>query len=197
LSLCPSGFCRSDELHNRVGFYARQFARGNARAYIGYSESLHYALQEINQNCGHVDSCLDQNEIAVREIPPSNLKGKQVGWTDVLALSSALPPDKKKLAMEFINFLTSWEGYRLVLDPEWPSAPRYLLPALVLSNNSPELKPPLYLKFYEAYQSRIILNSKDLNKTLRSYGKVMDCFLPRDRLDSNECDGAKNPSSMR
>jgi thiamine pyridinylase len=197
LSLCPSGYCRSDKLHNRVGFYARQFARGNARAYIGYSESLHYALQEIKQNCGPVDSCLDENEIAVREIPAFTPKGKQVGWTDVLSLSSNLSPDKKKLAINFINFLTSWEGYRLVLNPEGVSTPRYLLPALVLSKNSLELEPPLYPKFYDAYKSRIILNSKGLNKTLRNYGKVMDCFLPRDRSDSNECNGMKNSTTLR
>jgi thiamine pyridinylase len=195
LSLCPSGYCRSDQLHSRVGFYAREFARGKARAYIGYSESLHYALQEIKQNCGSIDSCLDENEIAVREIPALTSKGKQVGWTDVLSLSSDLPPDKKKLAMQFINFLTSWEGFRLVLNPEKASAPRYLLPALVLSKNSPELKPPLYSRFYDAYESRIILNSKDLNKTLRSYGKVIDCVLPGDHLDSSECHGVKSSTT--
>jgi len=91
--------------------------------------------------------------------------------------------------------LTSWEGYRLVLNPERASAPRYLLPALLLSKNSPELEPPLYSKFYDAYKSRIILNSKDLNKTLRSYGKVMDCFLPRGSLDSNECRGVKDSTT--
>ncbi len=197
LSLCPSGYCRSDKLHNRVGFYARQFARGNARAYIGYSESLHYALQEINQNCGFVNSCLTESEIAVREIPTLNFKGKQVGWADVLSLASDLKPNKKKLAMKFINFLTSWEAYRLVLNPEWPSAPRYLLPALARSKNSPELKPPLYANFYDAYKSRIILNSKNLNKALRNYGKVMDCFLPKDRLDTNECSGMRSNTAMQ
>ncbi len=197
LSLCPSGYCRSDELHNRVGFYARQFVRGKSRAYIGYSESLFYALSEIYQNCGPFDRCLGEDEISVREIPSYNFKGKQVGWTDVLSLSRDLTPSKKKLAIEFIDFLTSWKGYKLVLDPEWGSAPRYLLPALAFSINSPELTPPLYAKLYESYKSRIILNSKDLNQTLRNYGKVMDCYLPKDRNDLNECGGVGSNAPLR
>ncbi|GEM_PF-996538 len=197
LSLCPTTYCRNNALHKRVDYYAKKFAQGKARAYIGYSESLHYALQEIRQNCSPADNCLKEEEIEVREIPTANEKGNQVGWTDVLALSSGLTTEKKKLAMEFIEFLTSWKAYRLVLNPERTSTPRYLLPALPLSKESPELEPPLYPMFYDAYQSRVILNSKNLNQNLRNYGKKLDCLLPRDRLDSTECGDFANASNMR
>lgn len=49
LQVCPADACRSQELHHQPGAYARLVARGKARAYIGYAETLHYGLQEILQ----------------------------------------------------------------------------------------------------------------------------------------------------
>jgi thiamine pyridinylase len=185
LSLCPTGYCRSKALHNRVGFYAQLFAQGKARAYIGYSESLYYVLEEIRNNCSPTDDCLTVQEILVRAIPTLNSNGKQVGWTDVLSLSRNLSPKKKKIAMDFIRFLTSWEAYKLILNSNDISAPRYLLPALIFSNKFPQLQAIHYPMFYDAYQSRLILSGKNLNNTLREKGDILDFILSRSELDQN------------
>lgn len=180
---CPAGYCRSRAFHDRAGYYARQFARGRARAYIGYSETLHYALQEIADSCGPTDGCRTPAEIAVRSLPLLAPQGKSVGWVDGFGVSSALTGRKKSLALEFIEFATSWQAYQLVLNPEWPAAPRYLLPALRLSATNPELNPLLYKALVSAFGSRLILTADGLNKVLRDRGKALDCALQPERGD--------------
>lgn len=184
LGPCPAGYCRSADLHYRTGYYARQFARGRARAYIGYSETLHYALQEIADSCGVTDGCRRADEIAVRALPMLSPQGKPVGWVDGFGISATLTGRKKDLAREFIKFATSWQAYQLILNPEWPAAPRYLLPALRLSTAKPELDPPLYPALFAAFGTRLILTAEGLNKTLRDHGTALDCALPPERGDA-------------
>lgn len=183
LQRCPAGYCRSRDLHERVGYYARVFARGKARAYIGYSESLYNALQEIAANCTAADGCRTPDQIAVRALPTVTPQGKQVGWTDGLAIAANLTEKKKALAIEFIEFATSWKAYQLVLNPDGYSPPKYLLPALVPLTPKPELDPSLYPAFYKAFGSRIIPTAKGLNKSLRDRGGQLDCALPPERDD--------------
>jgi thiamine pyridinylase len=193
LGPCPVGYCRSRTFHDRVGFYARQFARGRARAYIGYSETLHYVLEEIADSCGPTDGCRTAGEIAVRALPLLAPQGKPVGWVDAFGISTTLTGRKKSLALEFIDFATSWQAYQLILNPEWPAAPRYLLPALRLSAAKPELDPPLYPALFAAFGVRLMVTAESLNDLLRSRGKALDCQLPPDRGDAKwakECQGA-------
>jgi hypothetical protein len=124
------------------------------------------------------------SQIAVRAVPPITPQGRPVGWVDALAISSTLTEKKRHVAEEFIEFLTSWDAYALVLNPEWPAAPRYLLPAVVLSSQQSVLKPPLYQDFSTAFGSRIILSADDINETLRGYGKALDCQLAPERGDT-------------
>ena len=183
LRACPAGYCRSNAFHYRAGYYARLFAHKKARAYIGYSESIHYALREINDNCGPIDGCLSEREIAVRALPPMIPQGRQVGWVDALAISANLTEEKAKLALEFIQLVTSKEGYGVVLEPAWPEPPRYLLPAVMPESIGLNLSPALYPNFYSAFGSRILLTAKDLNNTLRSRAAALECMLPHDRGD--------------
>ena len=197
LTPCPAGYCRSRALHDRAGYYARQFARGKARAYLGYSETLHYALQEIADSCGPTDGCRTVGEIAVRALPLLAPHGKPVGWVDAFGISATLTGRKKSLALEFIEFATSWQAYQLILNPEWPAAPRYLLPALRLSTAKPELDPPLYPALFAAFGARLILTGDKLNDTLRDRGKALDCRLPPERGDAKwaqQCQTASPPS---
>jgi thiamine pyridinylase len=184
LGPCPAGYCRNADLHYRTGYYARQFARGRARAYIGYSETLHYALQEIGDSCGATDGCRRADEIAVRALPMLSPQGKPVGWVDGFGISAALTGRKKDLAREFIEFAASWQAYQLILNTETGVAPRYLLPALRLSTRNPELDPPLYKTLYAAFGARLILTAEGLNKTLRDHGTALDCALPPERGDA-------------
>ncbi|MBI3825603.1 MAG: extracellular solute-binding protein [Candidatus Rokubacteria bacterium] len=195
LGPCPAGYCRSRALHDRTGYYARQFARGRARAYIGYSETLHYALQEIADNCGVTDGCRRADEIAVRALPVLLPQGKPVGWVDGLGISAALTGRKKDLAREFIEFAASWQAYQLILNTETGTAPRYLLPALRLSTRNPELDPPLYKTLYAAFGMRLILTAEGLNKALRDRGEALDCVLPPERGDAKWAQRCQNVSS--
>jgi len=183
LDQCPTGFCRSDGLHDRAGSYARLFVHRKARAYVGYSETLYYALQEFEHNCAATDGCLNVDEIAVRELPMQAEYGKLVGWVDALALSSVLTGKKKALALQFIEFATSWEGYRLALNPEGYAVPQYLLPARPWNPTNPELVPKLYPAFLKAFGSRMILTAEGLNESLRRQGKKLECALPPERGD--------------
>src|SRR5262245_28389827 len=148
LQFCPVALCRREGAHHQPGAYARLFARGQARAYIGYSETLHDGLQEVRQNCRPTDGCRTPEQIAVRTLPPITPQGRPVGWVDALAVSAKLKGKKRQLAQEFIEFATSWDAYALVLNPQGSVAPRYLLPALAASPDQSVLKPPLYPDFF-------------------------------------------------
>ena len=103
LQACPTDFCRNEDLHDRAGYYARAFVRKEAAAYVGYSESIHYGLQDAINNCLDSDKCLAQDEIAVRRLPSfapdSNFQG--LGWVDGLAIDAKLTGREKKRSTYF------------------------------------------------------------------------------------------------
>jgi len=173
LQFCPEDACRSEELHHRPGAHARLFARGQARAYIGYSETLHDGLQEIQQNCRPDDGCRTPDQIAVRALPTITPHGRPVGWVDALAVSAKLKDEKRQLAQEFVEFATSWDAYALVLNPPGAAAPRYLLPALAVSHAQPGLEPPLYTDFFEAFGARLIVTAEGLRGRLHEHAKAL------------------------
>jgi thiamine pyridinylase len=193
LDLCPVGYCRSRRYHNMTGYYPRMFARGQARAYVGYSESIFYALREIAENCGPTSACLRQDEIRVRALPPLGASDVRVGWVDAFALSTALPPDKRLLANDFIALATSVDGYRAVLGPTVEGSPRYLLSALRPDVLGEIPDAPLYNSFNTVFGDRVTLNGPGSNSLLRSRGASLDCALPIDRDDSKSLT-ACNPS---
>jgi thiamine pyridinylase len=177
LETCPKGFCRNQELHDRGGYYARAFVRGEAAAYVGYSESIHDGLQDAMEDC--LDSkCLTSGDIEVRPLPafgPKDADGR-LGWVDGLAIDAKLDQSKKDLALTFIRFLVSNEAYMMVLEPESNyEAPRYLLPART------DLKidqAPLYDQFLAAEGVRKTGKDLGLNNALRAMGKRLDSALP-------------------
>jgi thiamine pyridinylase len=109
LSGCPTGFCRSKDLHNRTGYYARAFVRNQTAAYMGYSETLHYGLQEIIDDCRDDSGCLSPDDIAVRRLPQLTKDGPPggIGWVDGLAISNKADGPTKAAALRFIDFATS------------------------------------------------------------------------------------------
>lgn len=182
LSACPSGYCRSNDFHNRTGFYAHAFVRGEAHAYIGYSESIHYGLQDLIDAC-HSD-CLSQNDIAVRRLPPLGQdSSKGIGWVDGLGINHDLDGKKKDIALKFVEYVTSAEAYALVLTPQDGEAPRYLLPARV--DAVPDAKDaPLYPAFFVAHKGRTTGTAAGLNSHLRDLAVKLNCALPIDRTDT-------------
>ncbi len=183
LAGCPTGYCRSEAMHERPGFYARAFVRGAAAAYVGYSETIHYGLQEIIDNCLPGSGCLAADDIAVRGLPSlvAGSPARGIGWVDGLAVSATLTGAKKAAALAFLSFATSAEGYRTVLEPRGLEAPRYLLPArtgLTLADT------PLYPHFYTAHAGRETGTAAGLNARLRALAERITCELPIDRTDT-------------
>jgi thiamine pyridinylase len=85
IQACPAGFCRNDKLHEEgSGAYAKIFVRGQHAAYIGYSESIYWGLQDGQKNCRPSDKCLTQDGIAVRRLPPfgADATSGGIGWVD-------------------------------------------------------------------------------------------------------------------
>jgi thiamine pyridinylase len=184
LSACPTGLCRSSQLHGRDGYYARAFVRGEGRVYLGYSETIHYGLQDALENCRPGSPCLTEAEIAVRQLPglapQSTGERDGVGWVDGLAIGAGLSGAKKEIAQKFIAYATSPEAYRAVLKPRSGEAPRYLLPA----RQGLALTPSLYKGMLEGVASRHTAALPDLEPQLKDIGAKVNCALPIDRTDS-------------
>jgi thiamine pyridinylase len=190
LSACPDGFCRSEAMHDRAGFYARAFVHGEAAAYVGYSESIHYALQEIIDTCHAGVACLTADDVAVRPLPPlvAGSSARGIGWVDGLAISPSLTGAKKEAALRFLAFATSADGYKAVLEPRPLEAPRYLLPA----RTGIEIRnAPLYPDFYAAHAGRKTGTAAGLNARLKALAERITCELPIDRTDTKTLDACK------
>lgn len=191
LSACPTGYCRSRTYHGRTGFYARAFIRGEAPAYVGYSETLHYALNELLENCGPGTSCLAPEDIAVRRLP--SVKGVSsggIGWVDGLALSKEATGATRDAALKFIEFATSPVGYNAVLQPIQGEGPRYLLPARV------GVQPggaPLYPDLLAAQAGRKTGTAPGLNASLQELSAMLNCLLPIDRTDTRSQESCRTP----
>lgn len=191
LSACPTGYCRSRTYHERTGFYARAFARGEARAYVGYSETLHYALTELSSNCGLGTSCLAPDEIAVRRLPTmQGTLSEGIGWVDGLALSKDATGATRDAALKFIEFATSADGYRAALQPIHGEGPRYLLPAR--TGIQPD-GAPLYPDLLAAQAGRKTGTAPGLSAGLRRLSVKLNCLLPVDRTDTKSQGACQTP----
>jgi thiamine pyridinylase len=147
-----------------------------AQVYVGYSETIHYGLQDANENC--LGRCLTKDTIGVRRLPAffEPRKDNGVGWVDGLGIDKSVHGLKKALAQEFIRFVVSDAGYRLVLEPEGDGdAPRYLLPAREKLNIA---NAPLYPAFLAAHQGRGTATDRGVNDALRLLAPNLDSALP-------------------
>ncbi|WP_342613825.1 extracellular solute-binding protein [Bradyrhizobium sp. NL2] len=191
LSACAVGYCRSQALHNNTGFYARAFVRGQARAYIGYSETIYYGLRDAADNCLPTSGCMAEDDIAVRALPRfgANKAETGVGWVDALAIDAKLNGAKKDLAQQFIRRVVSEDIYIAMLGPEWPYRSRYLLPART-SVRIPDA--PLYAQLFKAHADRGTGTAPRLNRALRDIAQTVNCALTMDRNDQDNAACSKN-----
>lgn len=183
LEECPTGSCRNDDLHDRIGYYARAFMSGKSSAYVGYSESIHFGIQYAMDNCTETTGCVSVDNIAIRRLPGfDGFSGNEgIGWVDALALDAQLTPEKKELAKKFIVFMSSDEAYNAILKTDWGKAPTYLLPAkkgLQIEN------APLYPSFYKNHSGRRTGTRDGLNEKLKEIGLKLDCALPINETDT-------------
>ncbi|HEY2839466.1 MAG TPA: hypothetical protein VGJ26_09965, partial [Pirellulales bacterium] len=184
LAACPVGYCRSQALHENTGFYARAFIHGQSAVYVGYSETIYYALREAADNCLPTSNCLSEREIAVRALPVFSLDriAPAVGWVDAFAIDAKLAGRKKDLAIDFAKFATSEAAYQSILTPEWPYKSRYLLPARIGLTIK---DAPLYEQFLKAHSGRGTGTLLHLNVRLRDIANKVTCELPIDRDDTD------------
>jgi thiamine pyridinylase len=186
LAVCPHPYCRNSDLHEIPGFYAKEFARKKAIAYIGYSETLHYAIEQLKTGCGPESQCLKEEEIRIKPLPrlTAAATGPALGWVDGLALSAKLDGRKKALALEFIKDAVSRGAYEKALQPEWPLIPRYLIPA---THHIEYEGAPLYPHIYEAFKGRATGTRAGLNSRLRELAeKRVHCGLSRHDCEPEE-----------
>lgn len=194
--LCGTGHCRSDKHHNFGQYYQKQLSHRRVRALIGFSENMNSVVDEYLHG-------VDDNEPAVGEITfqwDSVAKKyiavgkkdvdavgalfskdgfKMLGFVDFLGLPACLSGQTLVDAYTFIKFYNT-EAYTLqLLLPEYGSAPRYLMPALInLYSNDQLLKAaPLYSTLKFIMDDAVTITAVGLNDRLRAIGKELDKIL--------------------
>lgn len=176
LGLVSAGYGRDDDYHYRPGFYARQFSRGQGRAFVGYSEQTYYLLSESTGSCRKDEGCLKHGDIRVSEWPVAARGSQPIAWVDMLVLDAKLSGQKLQDAQLFIQFMIDSDTYKLLLKPSGSAPARYLLPAREDLYRDNELidVAPLYPSFRRAINNAIPVTSKDLNRNLRLIGGWFD-----------------------
>jgi hypothetical protein len=167
---------RIDDYSDRLGYYARMFARKKGSAYVGYSESIYYMLTETMQSCALEDSCLNDLQLNVGLFPLSDRGKTPVGWVDMFVIDSAVKSEKLADAADFIRFMLDRETYKAILIPAWGEAPRYILPARTELYTDQELlaAAPLYSKILPVISGTVAITANGLNAKLRQIGKNID-----------------------
>lgn len=186
--LCPGGLCDSDFHHDFGEFYAREFAAGNARAMIGYSERMHFVvdhflhgIREGSNAVGRISydasyECVGELDVEVVSAPLADRGSTTLTWVDVLALRADLTEQQRQDALALIEFFNSEAFTASVLIPKWGRAPRYLLPARMSVYDHPKLlkAAPLYQQFKYIKMSGHSITGKNLNEKLRQIGKAIE-----------------------
>jgi hypothetical protein len=100
-------------------------------------------------------------------------------------------PDQDTLIQCFADVgRPSAEGYRVVLEPRGPEAPRCLLPArtgIALHGTPP------YRDLYATHAGRETSTAAGLNARLRTLAERITCELPIDRTDTMTLAACKVP----
>ncbi|MBL8019717.1 MAG: hypothetical protein JNM27_08645 [Leptospirales bacterium] len=173
-------FGRNQRYHDSTGFYARQFARRQGRAFVGYSESLHFVHKARSYECEINEKCLTEEEIQVAEWPMSATGSHPIAWIDSLAIDQRLEGQKLADAVTFVRFLASSHIYRKALLPAFGQSPRYLIPALLAPLDDPDIvkAAPLYSQLRPIIWKSRAVYSEGLNRRLRKIGGELNKRLP-------------------
>jgi len=130
------------------GFYEKQFAKQNGRAFVGSSESLYEIINEINALPG---KHLNLDDIAVNDWNSSDSVPHSSGSVIALSMSSRLKMGQEiKDANHFMWFCNSIETFKLLMKSGRGKVPRYLLPPYktYYQDTSITNYAPLYKRFY-------------------------------------------------
>ena len=180
LNLCPAGYCRSVDFHERDGFYPRQFARRAVRAYVGYSESLYNVIMEIENSCSAADNCVDINDVTAGILPFDDNGQHQFSWVDSMVIDSGCTGQCEQDAITFIKFYTGESTILAALLPGTYRPVRYLLPARasLYANSDLLAAAPLYAKFKTMIENASTITKDGLVSNLNAIGAKLNETLP-------------------
>ena len=166
---------RVDSYHDKAGFYQKQFAKGNGRALVGYSESLYFVVNEMINSCYNEEGCLTNN-LDINEVPFSDNGSNPLGWVDAFAVDAKATGDKLRDATGFLMFIMSNDMYLKALMPDWGDAPRYLLPVYRSMYANPALlnSAPYYKKLLPLVERITTISGDGISPALRQVGKKLD-----------------------
>ncbi|HTQ60626.1 MAG TPA: hypothetical protein VMI32_10405 [Candidatus Solibacter sp.] len=190
---CDNASCRNKVFHDYTGTHGAEFARKRGKALIGYSESLHDVLAEIN-NCSKGDPCLKPDNIDVSELPLDDNGSKPMSWVDSFTLSTNCQKKSKTCvddAVKFIQMMNRDDTYMALLFPgslsflsveqPYPPVPAYLLPAKtsLYSNKTLTDAAKLYPKLKTLVEGADVPTDLHLNDDLRKIGKQIDSDIDK------------------
>jgi thiamine pyridinylase len=180
LALEPHGFGREKAYGQRVGFYARQFARRRVGAFVGYSEMTHEVLTETATDCRLEEHCVEQDQIGVAAVPFHDGAPRPAVWVDMFGIDAKLRGQKLQDAEDFIAYAVSLPAYRAVLIPAEGEAPRYLLPATqeAFADAAIVRAAPLYPQFHAIIAQGYTATAPHLMEKLQALGEAIDHDLP-------------------
>ena len=181
LALEPAGLGRNAAYGEVESFYARQFARGNGEAFIGYSELIHDALDESANGCRQEDNCVTAEEIQATGFPFADNRIRPTAWVDMFAIDARVKGQTLDDARDFIAYAVSRPAYRALLIPAPGTPPRYLLPAYEADFTDPDIlrAAPLYTKFHTIIDQGVVVTVPHLNATLHDVATHIDHDLPQ------------------
>ncbi len=180
LALEPRGFGRVADYDARYSFYARQFARRAAGAFVGYSEMTHEVLDETAVSCRLEDKCVTAGQIRVAAFPFHDGAPRPAVWVDMFGIDSRVHGQTLQDAADFIRFAVSLPTYRALLVPQAGDAPRYLLPPTVEAYEDSEIlkAAPLYPKFRAIMEQGGVTTTPHLQEKLHDVALRIDSALP-------------------
>jgi thiamine pyridinylase len=181
LALEPAGFGRNPDYERREGFYARQFARREGAAFVGYSEMTHEVLDETDAACRAEDRCVTASDVRVAAFPFADGKVRPMVWVDMFGIDARVRGQTLADAEAFIRYAISIPAYRALLVPRDGGIPRYLLPATNAAFSDPQIlrAAPLYPKFQAIVDQGVVVSVPDLNARLHAVAAKLDAGLPQ------------------
>jgi thiamine pyridinylase len=111
------------------------FGEGRGRAYVGYSERLHFIPKSVHKN------------LRVRALPMDDENKVNLFFVDMLAVNSLVRGERRRLGVDLINLCTASETVLACLMPQADDKPsKYLMPVRtsVLHDDTLLKNAPLY-----------------------------------------------------
>jgi thiamine pyridinylase len=179
--MCEGSSCRDSKKHS-TPFFAEEFGAKKARALIGYSESLNGMLNLAadKSKCPDRNSCLQDRDIDVEELPLDPAANKAMSWVDSFTVDANCKDQCAADAAAFIHFMNEDDTYIAILVGA-NGVPTYLLPAKasLYSNSALLKKAHLYPALRSIIEKSIVPSDLGLNEELRNTGRVVDSELSK------------------